>query len=87
MQALEDAIAAYREALELNPASAEARAEALFGESLDLAWRRRGDRVEDIRSRYGISAPEMVVAACVVAGVLAFEIWFFFFAGSSLAPQ
>jgi hypothetical protein len=49
-------------------------------------WHRakRGDRVEDIRSRYGISAPEMVVAACVVAGVLAFEIWFFFFAGSSI---
>jgi hypothetical protein len=50
-------------------------------------WHRakRGDRVDDIRSRYGISAPEMVVAACVVAGVLAFEIWFFFFAGSSLS--
>ena len=49
-------------------------------------WHRakRGDRVEDIRSRYGISAPEKVVAAGVVAGVLAFEIWFFFFAGSSL---
>jgi hypothetical protein len=49
-------------------------------------WHRakRGDRVEDIRSRFGISAPEKVVAACVVAGVLAFEIWFFFFAGSSL---
>ena len=49
-------------------------------------WHRakRGDRVEDIRTRYGVSAPEKVVAACVVAGVLAFEIWFFFFAGSSL---
>jgi hypothetical protein len=49
-------------------------------------WHRamRGDRVEDIRTRYGISAPEKVVAVCVVAGVLAFEIWFFFFAGSSL---
>jgi DNA primase-like protein len=49
-------------------------------------WNRtkRGDRVEDIRSRYGANAPEKVVAACVVAGVLAFEIWFFFFAGSSL---
>jgi DNA primase catalytic core, N-terminal domain len=49
-------------------------------------WHRakRGDRVEDVRSRYGTSAPEKVVAACVVAGVLAFEIWFFFFAGSSL---
>jgi hypothetical protein len=49
-------------------------------------WHRamRGDRVEDIRVRYGVSAPEKAVAACVVAGVLAFEIWFFFFAGSSL---
>ncbi len=49
-------------------------------------WHRakRGDRVEDMRSRYGVSAPEKVVAACVVAGVLAFEIWFFFLAGSSL---
>jgi hypothetical protein len=49
-------------------------------------WHRamRGDRTEDIRSRYGVSAPEKVVAACVTAGVLAFEIWFFFFAGSSL---
>ena len=49
-------------------------------------WHRakRGDRVEDIRSRYGISAPEKVVAACVAVGVLAFEVWFFFFAGSSL---
>jgi len=50
-------------------------------------WQRmlRGDRVQDVRSRYGISAPEKVVAACVVAGVLAFEIWFFFYAGSPLA--
>jgi len=49
-------------------------------------WHRanRGDRVEDIRSRYGISAPEKVVAACVAAGLLAFEFWFFFIAGSSL---
>jgi hypothetical protein len=49
-------------------------------------WHRmmRGDRVQDIRSKYGVSAPEKVVAACVVAGVLAFEIWFFFFAGSPL---
>jgi hypothetical protein len=49
-------------------------------------WHRskRGDRVQDIRSRYGISAPEKVVVACVVAGVLAFEVWFFFFAGSSI---
>ncbi len=49
-------------------------------------WHRakRGDRVQDIRSRYGVSAPEKVVAASVAAGVLAFEIWFFFFAGPSI---
>jgi hypothetical protein len=49
-------------------------------------WHRakRGDRAEDIRFRYGISAPEKVVAACVAAGLLAFEFWFFFLAGSSL---
>ena len=49
-------------------------------------WQRmlRGDRVVDVRSKFGISAPEKVVAASVVAGVLAFEIWFVFFAGSSL---
>ena len=49
-------------------------------------WHRakRGDRVQDIRSRYGVSAPEKVVAGCVVLGVLAFEVWFFFLAGSSI---
>jgi hypothetical protein len=52
-------------------------------------WQRakRGDRVQDIRARFGMSAPERVVAACVVAGVLVFEIWFFFLAGSSLPHQ
>ncbi len=49
------------------------------------AW--RGDRVEDVRSRYGVSAPERAVASSVAAGILAFEIWFFFFAGSSLASS
>jgi DNA primase-like protein len=49
-------------------------------------WHRakRGDRVQDIRSRFGISAPERMVAACVIASALAFEIWFFFFAGSPI---
>jgi DNA primase catalytic core, N-terminal domain len=51
---------------------------------LTSPWHRakRGDRVQDIRSRYGVSAPEKAVAACVVVGVLAFEVWFFLFAGS-----
>ncbi len=50
-------------------------------------WHRakRGDRVQDIRARFGISAPERVVATCVLAAVLALEIWFFFYAGSPFA--
>jgi hypothetical protein len=52
-------------------------------------WQRakRGDRVQDIRSRFGMSPPERVVVACVIAGVLFFEVWFFFLAGSSLPHQ
>ena len=44
----------------------------------------RGEREADVRRRHGISAVERVVVVSVVAAVLAFEIWFFFFAGSSL---
>jgi hypothetical protein len=47
----------------------------------------RDEREEDTRSKFGISPIERVVVASVVAGVLAFEIWFFFFAGSSLPNQ
>lgn len=49
-------------------------------------WHRakRGDRVQDVRSRYGISAPELAVVACVVVGVVAFEVWFFLFAGAPI---
>ena len=54
---------------------------------LTSPWHRakRGDRVQDIRSRYGISAPEKAVAASVIVGVLALEVWFFFVAGSPLS--
>jgi hypothetical protein len=44
----------------------------------------RGERESDIRRKHGISAVERVVVVSVVAAVLAFEVWFFFFAGSSL---
>jgi hypothetical protein len=44
----------------------------------------RDEREHDVRQKYGISGVERVVVVCAVAGVLAFEIWFFFFAGSSL---
>ena len=44
----------------------------------------RDERGEDTRQKFGISPVERVVVASVVAAVLAFEVWFFFFAGSSL---
>lgn len=44
----------------------------------------RGERETDIRRKHGISAIERVVVISVVAAALAFEVWFFFFAGSSL---
>jgi hypothetical protein len=47
----------------------------------------RDEREADVRSRYGISAVEKVVVVSVVAAVLAFEVWFFFLAGSSLPSQ
>jgi hypothetical protein len=47
----------------------------------------RDEREHDVRERYGISGIERVVVICAVAGVLAFELWFFFFAGSSLPNQ
>ena len=47
----------------------------------------RGEREVDIRQRHGISAVERVVVVSVVLAVLVFEVWFFFFAGSSLPNQ
>ena len=47
----------------------------------------RGEREEDIRREVGISGVERVVILAVVGAALAFEIWFFFFAGSSLPNQ
>jgi DNA primase catalytic core, N-terminal domain len=49
-------------------------------------WQRRmrGELDEHLRARFSLSAPERVVAACVIAGVISFEVWFFLFAGSSL---
>jgi hypothetical protein len=44
----------------------------------------RDEREENVRRKYGISAVERVVVVSVVVAVLAFEVWFFFFAGSSL---
>jgi len=47
----------------------------------------RGERESDVRRRHGISAIERVVVVTVVVAVLVFEVWFFFFAGSSLPSQ
>ncbi len=44
----------------------------------------RGEREQEARRRAGISAVERIVVGAVVLCVLAFEVWFFFFAGSSL---
>ena len=44
----------------------------------------RDERDDELRRRYGMSSIERVVVGCVIIGVLAFEVWFFFFAGSSL---
>lgn len=47
----------------------------------------RGEREELARARHGISAIERIVVVAVVLCVLSFEVWFFFFAGSSLPAQ
>jgi hypothetical protein len=44
----------------------------------------RDERGDETQRKYGIGGIERVVIICAVAGVLAFEGWFFFFAGSSL---
>jgi len=44
----------------------------------------RGEREEVARKKQGISGLERVVVISVVVAMLAFEVWFFFFAGSSL---
>jgi hypothetical protein len=44
----------------------------------------RDEREGDVRRKYGISGVERMVVIMAVAGCLAFEVWFFFFAGSSL---
>jgi hypothetical protein len=47
----------------------------------------RDEPEADVRRKYGISAIERIVVISVVGAVIAFEIWFFFFAGSSLPAQ
>ena len=49
-------------------------------------WMRsmRGEREEHAKKRQGVSGIERIVVISVVAAAVAFEVWFFFFAGSSL---
>jgi hypothetical protein len=49
-------------------------------------WMRsmRDERQEDAERKYGIGGVERIVVIAAVIGVLVFEAWFFFFAGSSL---
>jgi|SRR3954451_9187992 hypothetical protein len=44
----------------------------------------RGEREPTGREAKPLTAPERVLVGAVVLGVLAFEVWFFFFAGSSI---
>ncbi|HEX5822592.1 MAG TPA: hypothetical protein VFY30_12575 [Solirubrobacterales bacterium] len=44
----------------------------------------RDEREGDAKRKHGIGGIERVVVVCAIAGCLAFEAWFFFFAGSSL---
>ena len=66
----------------------EAAYKALSGEPVTkrtAPWMRslRDERPE-LAERRPLSAPEKAMVATVVVGAAAFEIWFFFFAGSSI---
>jgi hypothetical protein len=54
-------------------------------ERRQLPWMRsmRGERAQDLARRQ-MSAPDLVIVACVVVAVVAFEVWFFFFSGSPI---
>jgi quinol-cytochrome oxidoreductase complex cytochrome b subunit len=43
-----------------------------------------GERLSDQRARARVSALDVVLVGTVLLAVLAFEIWFFFFSGSSI---
>jgi hypothetical protein len=43
-----------------------------------------GERLSEQRAREPVSALDVVLVACVVLAALVFEIWFFFFSGSSI---
>ena len=51
-----------------------------------LPWLRsmRGERPEHESAKARVGGPEQIVVACVLVAAIAFEVWFFFFSGSSL---
>jgi hypothetical protein len=51
-----------------------------------LPWLRSlsGERLSEQRARAPVSALDVVLVACVVIAVMAFEVWFFFFSGSPI---
>jgi hypothetical protein len=44
----------------------------------------RGERDEDLHAGQSMNVVDKIVMAAVVLAILAFEVWFFFFSGSSL---
>jgi hypothetical protein len=44
----------------------------------------RAERVDLVRRGRKLNAVERIVVVCVVGAVVGFEVWFFFFAGSSI---
>lgn len=44
------------------------------------------EREKIVRQEEGVSAIERIVSLSVAAGLAAFQVWFFFFSGSSLPP-
>jgi hypothetical protein len=52
-------------------------------------WMRsmRGEREEDIHASAPMNAIDKIVMLGVILAVIAFEVWFFFFSGSSLPNQ
>jgi len=51
-----------------------------------LPWLRsmRGERVVEVRGKGGLSALDVILVSGVVLAVIAFEVWFFFYSGSSI---
>ena len=72
--------------------SARAKYDELTGKEASVRrapWMRsmRGERDDDLHAQSPMNAVDKVVMIGVILAVVAFEIWFFFFSGSSLPNQ